>query len=333
MLKKIAHATLLSSVAAFALSTAQAQTSDQADATADAEACVTLAERLSDDVEVEANLRTEVEDVIASGNVVQCQMVITAWEQEGTITRESLELVATESASQRMIVQQEVEVDADVAVYQPPAEVGVDTGTPEVNWTMPRQSVTVEEPAPEIVIRQGQPTVNVEVPQVRVNVMIPEPEVIVTWPDSTIDMSELQPNIEVRIPEPTVTVNMPDPVIDLTIGGDGPDELVELEDGRFAPPGATAEDLEPRINIQQGEATITRAQEAEEAEVVFNRGEPMVTYEAQEPEVTVNVVGEPEIRVSTGASAGMGNDGTNAAMPDNAAEGDMDGAAETPAND
>ncbi len=332
MLKKFAHATLLSSVAAFALSAAQAQTSDQADVTA-TEACVTLAERLSQDAEVEAELRTEVENVIATGDPAQCQVVFTAWEQEGTITRESLELVATDTASQRMIVQQEIEVDADVAVYQPPAEVDVNTGTPEIMWTMPRQSVTVEEPAPQIVIRQDQPTVNVEVPQVRVHVMIPEPEILVTWPESTIDMSNVQPTIEVRMPEPTVTVNMPDPVVELTIGGDGPKDLVELEDGRFAPQGTNQEDLEPKINIQQSEATVTPGQEPEAPEVVFNRGEPMVTYEAQEPEVTVNIIGEPEIRVSAGAAAGAGNDGTNAAMPeDNAVEGAMDGAAETPTN-
>lgn len=307
MLRNTTRIALLSSVAALAFTTAQAQTNEQAQAETDAQACVSLAERLADDTDVDAEVRTEVEDVIATGDVTQCEVVFTAWEEEGTINRETLELVGTDTVTERMIVQQEIEVDADVAVYQPPAEVGVDTGTPEVMWTLPRQSVTVEEQAPQILIRQGRPSVNVELPQPRVTVMIPEPEIIITWPESTLDMSQLEPRIEVRIPEPTVTVNMPDPIIELTIGGEGPTDLVELEDGRFAPQGASEADLEPRISIQNRDAMISPGQEAEQPEIVFNRGEPRVTYEGGDPEVTVEVVGEPEIRVSGGQQDGEAN--------------------------
>ena len=303
MIKKTTRAALLCSAAAFAFSTAYAQT-EQAAGEVDPEACIILAERLAEDVDVDAEVRTEVESVISEGDVTQCHLVFTAWEEEGAITRESLELVATEQVTERMIVQQEVEVEADVAVYQPPAEVDVDTGQPEIVWTMPRQTVTVDEQAPQITVRQGRPTVHVEVPQPRVTVMIPEPEVTITWPDSTLDMAELEPMIEVRIPEPVVNVRMPEPVIELTIGGDGPSDLVELEDGRFAPEGATAEDLEPRISIQQQEATVSPGEEAEAPEIVFNRGEPVVTVEGEEPEVTVEIVGEPEIRVSAGQRDG-----------------------------
>lgn len=303
MTKKTTRAALLCSVAAFIFTGAYAQT-EPAEGEANPEACVILAERLAADAEVDTEVRAEVEDVISDGDPARCEVVFTAWEDEGTITRDSLELVATEQVTERMIVQQEVEVEADVAVYQPPAEVDVDTGTPEIVWTMPRQSVTVDEPAPQITIRQGRPIVNVEVPQPRVTVMIPEPEVIITWPDSTLDMAELEPMIEVRIPEPTVNVRMPEPVIELTIGGEGPSDLVELEDGRFAPRDATEADLEPRISIQQHEATVTPGEEAEAPEIVFNRGEPVVTIEGEEPEVTVEVVGEPEIRVSAGERNG-----------------------------
>jgi hypothetical protein len=320
MIKKTTRAALLGTVAAFVLTGAHAQTDQQADAEIDPEACVILAERLADDVDVEAEVRADVEDVIAEGDVTRCHMVFTAWEEEGDISRESLELVATEQVTERMIVQQEVEVEADVAVYQPPAEVDVDTGQPEIVWTMPRQSVTVDEQAPQITIRQGRPTVNVEVPQPRVTVMIPEPEVIITWPESTLNMAELEPMIEVRIPEPTVNVHMPEPIVELTIGGDGPSDLVELEDGRFAPRDATEEDLQPRISVQQQEATVSPGAEAEAPEIVFNRGEPQVSYEREEPEVTVEVVGEPEIRISAG------DEQADITVRDDAAEAD---AAET----
>lgn len=307
MLGKTTRAALLCSVAAFAVSGAYAQTPDQGEGDVNSEACAALADRLSDDAEVDAEVRTEVEDVIATGDVAQCHVLFTAWEAEGTVTRESLEMVGTDTVTQRMVVQQEIEVDADVAVYQPPAEVAVDTGNPEVVWSMPRQRVTVDEQAPQVTIRQGQPTINVEVPQPRVTVMIPEPEVIITWPDSTLDMSELEPEIEVRIPEPIVTVNMPDPIIELTIGGEGPTDLVELEDGRFAPQGSTEEDLQPRITLQQNEATVSPGRDHEAPEIVFNRGEPQVTYEGEEPEVNVEVVGEPDIQVSTGQQGGEAN--------------------------
>ncbi|WP_209428392.1 hypothetical protein [Pararhodobacter sp. SW119] len=322
MLRQTTRAALLGTVAAFAFSGTYAQTADQTDDGLDTEACVVLAERLADDTEVDAEVRTEVENVIATGDVTQCHVVFTAWEEEGTIDRETLELVGTEQVTERMIVQQEIEVAADVAVYQPPAEVEVDTGTPEIVWTMQRQSVTIDEQAPQITVRQGRPSVHVEVPQPRVTVMIPEPEIIITWPESTLDMSELEPMIEVRIPEPVVTVNMPDPIIELTIGGAAPSDLVELEDGRFAPQGATQEDLQPRISIQQQEPTVSPGHEAEAPEIVFNRGEPRVTFEGEEPEVTVEVVGEPEIRVSSGQQGGE----ANVTIRDNAAE--RDGAAE-----
>jgi hypothetical protein len=301
MLAKTTHAVLLGSVAALAFASAQAQTA-QTQGEVDQEACARLADQLAEDSEIGAEVRAEVENVISQGNVERCHVIVTAWEEEGTLSEESLELVATEQTTERLIVQQEVEVGADVAVYQPPAEVDVDTGTPEVSWSMPRQSVTVDEEAPQITVRQGQPRVSVEVPQPRVTVEIPEPEVIITWPDSRLDMAAIEPMIEVRIPEPTVNVTMPDPIVELTIGGqERESDLVQMEDGRFAPRGATEEDLQPRITINQGEANVSRSEEGQEPEIVFNRAEPVVTYEREEPEVNVQTVGEPEIRVSRGS--------------------------------
>ena len=336
MLGQTTRAALLGSVTAFALSGAHAQTTDQAGGDVDMQACITLAERLAEDAAVDAEVRTEVEEVIATGDSAQCQVVFTAWEAEGAITRESLELVATDSVTQRMVVQQEIEVAADVAVYQPPAEVSVDTGTPEIVWTLPRQNVTVDEQAPQITVRQARATVRVEMAQPRVTVMIPEPEITITWPESTFDMSQVEPMIEVRIPEPVVTVNMPDPVVELTIGGDGPANLVALEDGRFAPQGATDEDLQPRITIQQHEATVSAGQAAEAPEITSSRGEPVITYEGQDPEVTVEIVGEPEIRISTAqqdaeaqgtvpddATAGEQAAGSDGTIPHDAASGEQ----------
>lgn len=111
---------------------------------------------------------------------------------------------------------------------------------------MPRQSVIINGEAPQITVRQGRPTVTIELAQPRVSVVIPEPEVIITWPDSTLNVIYVTPGIEVRIPEPVVTVNMPEPLIELTIGGADPTDLVELEDGRFAPEGVSEADLEPQ---------------------------------------------------------------------------------------
>ena len=300
MLSKTTRAALLGSVAALAFSGAHAQSEAQGEGTVDPEICSVLADRLAQDGEVEPEVRAELEEVISADDPSQCHVVFTAWEEEGTVSRDTLELVGTDQVTQRMIVQQEIEVGADVAVYQPPAEVDVDTGTPEIIWSMPRQDATVDEQSPQVTIRQGRPTVRVELPQPRVTVMIPEPEVTVTWPESTLQMSDIEPQIQVRIPEPVVTVSMPDPVIELTIGDQGPRDLVELDDGRFAPQGATEEDLQPRISMRQNDATVTRDGDAEAPEIVFNRAEPEVRFESEEPEVTVEIIGEPEINISTG---------------------------------
>lgn len=307
MLKKKLHIALLGSAAAFAFSTAHAQTNEQPDGSLDPEACANLTERLTNNTDIDAEVRTRLEEIIAAGDVAQCGLIFTAYEREGVITAETLEIVATASTTQRMIVQQEIEVDAEAVVYQPPAEVGVESGAPEVVWSMPRQSVTVNEQAPQIVVRQGQPSVRVEVPQPRIIVNIPEPEVIITWPDSSIDMSAIEPNIEVRIPEPTVTVSMPDPIVELTIGGQDPSGLVQLEDGRFAPPGTELADLEPRVSMSQQEAMVSRGMAAEDPEIVFNRGAPEVLFETPEPEVTVNVLGEPEVQVTVGQGSAERN--------------------------
>jgi hypothetical protein len=299
---------LLSSAAILSAGVANAQTQEeQQGAEMNPEACMMLADRLAADSAVESEVRAGVEEVISSGDVAQCEVVFTTWETEGVISADSLQLVATEEASERLIVQQEVEVEADAAVYQPPAEVDVNAGAPEIVWSMPRQSITVEEAAPEITVSQRQPTVSVEMPQPRVTVMIPEPEVIVTWPDSTADVAALEPIIDVRVPEPVVSVNMPEPIVEVTIGGDVPQDLVQLDDGRFAPQGTTTEDLEPRISVQQQEATISPQQEAEAPEVVFNRGEPVINLQREEPAVTVEVVGEPEIEVLVGQTDGSAN--------------------------
>jgi hypothetical protein len=313
MLMRTTRAALLCSAAAFAFTGAHAQQAgEQAPADVDPQACVILADRVAADPQVEAAVRADIEQVIATGDAAQCHVVFTTWEQEGVITQESLQVVAREQVTERMIVQQEVEVEADAAVYQPPPQIDIETDAAEIIWTMPRQSVTVDEQAPQITVRQARPTVHVEVPQPRVTVMIPEPEVLITWPDPTMNVSELQPNIEVRIPEPRVSVTMPDPIVELTIGGSTPSELVELEDGRFAPAGATDADLQPQINVTQQEAMVTQGGEVQAPEIHFQRGEPIVTFEGEEPEVTVQVVGEPEIQVT----AAPGQQRMNGATPE-----------------
>jgi hypothetical protein len=263
----------------------------------DPQACIVLESRLAGDSALGPDLRSDIEQVIAAGDVERCHLVFTRWETEGRITRESLAIVATERETQRMIVQQEVEVAAQAAVYQPPVEVTVESGAPEVTWSLPRQNVTIDEQAPQIRVVQGQPQIRVEVPQPRVMVMIPEPEVVVTWPDSAARLAAVMPQIDVRIPDPVVSVVMPDPIVVLTIGGATPENLVQLDDGRFAPRGASESDLEPRIALRQQEAVVTPARDAEEPAIVFNRAEPVITVEAMDPEIMVDVIGEPEIVV------------------------------------
>jgi hypothetical protein len=306
MLKAPTRVALLGSVAGFVLAgAAQAQQVAPADAQVDAspEACVILAERLAAEADIDAAVRTEVEGFIAEGDYAQCQVVITSWEQEGVLTADTLQVVARAVATERMIVQQEVEVAAEAAVYQPPAEVTVEADDAEILWTLPRQTVTVEEQGPTITVRQARPQISVEVPQPRVTVMMPEPEITVTWPEATLDMAQIEPMIDVRIPEPRVTVEVPEPVVEVMIGGAEPTGLVALEDGRFAPAGTTVQDLDPRVAVRQQQFTISPTAEIEAPEIVINRGDPIVTFEGQEPEVTVQVIGEPQIELTTAPGA------------------------------
>jgi len=303
MLKANTRVALLGSVAGFVLAGAAhaQQATPQADpqVAANPEACVVLAERLAADAEIDAAVRTEVEGFIAAGDYAQCEVVITTWEQEGVLTADTLQVVARATATERMIVQQEVEVAAEAAVYQPPAEVTVESEDAEVLWSLPRQTVTVDEQGPQITVRQARPQISVEVPQPRVTVMMPEPEITVTWPEATLDMAQIEPMIDVRIPEPTVTVTVPEPIVEVMIGGAAPADLVALEDGRWAPTGTTLQDLDPRVSVRQQQFTISPSAEIEAPEIVITRGDPIVTFEGEEPEVTVQVIGEPQIELTT----------------------------------
>ena len=65
--------------------------------------------------------------------------------------------VATETVTERISCSRKSRSTPTLPVYQPPAEISVDAGAPEIVWTLPRQTVTVEEQAPEVVVRQAAP--------------------------------------------------------------------------------------------------------------------------------------------------------------------------------
>lgn len=287
----------------------QQQQEGQADATASAD-CENLVQLLESDGGIAEDLRAELDNIVAEADEARCAVIVTAYEEEGQITQESVqqsaEVVATERAQETVTVQQEIDVEGAAAVYQPPPEISVEQPGAEVELQEGQTEVTVNQAAPRVEIRQGQPRITVQMAQPTIRIEMPEPEIVMTYPDPEVSVAESEPQIAVRMGEPQVSVEMPEPVVELQLeaGQDAQErQLVQNEQGRYVPREAAPEDLEPRISVNTAEPVLRRTGENQAPVVNLSRAEPEVIYQAGEPEVSVEFVGEPQIEVAQAESA------------------------------
>ena len=187
---------------------------------------------------------------------------------------------------------------ARIVVTQPEPQVTVEQTPPQISVTQPQSQVNVDQGQPEILVRQAAPTVRVQVPQPVITIDMPQPEIIVRMPDPTIAVTTPEPQIEVRQAQPTVSVTQAEP-------------QVQVQAAPVAP-------AEPQIQVEQGQAQVTQVPTEGEAQVNVQRQEPVVRYEAAqpniqveqggEPQVQFNQTGEPNIRIEQGpAEAGQPN--------------------------
>lgn len=166
---------------------------------------------------------------------------------------------------------------AQIVVTQPDPEVTVQQQSPQVAVSQQQPTVSVDQGQPEVLVRQASPRVSVQVPQPIITIEQPQPEIIIRMPDPQVAVSSAQPQVEVRQGQPRVSVEQAEPQVSVRgeQGSDGAD-----------------------INVQQAEPNVQLQTAEGQPQVDGQRQQPLVRFEAAEPQIEVQPQGEPEIRFS-----------------------------------
>ncbi len=219
---------------------------------------------------------------------------------EGFSTSETL--TRTVEIEQRAIVEGEVVAripDPEVAVDVPGAQVMVEEQPAEVSVQQAPMTVVVRQPAAQIAVMMPKPVITIEQPA---------PEIFIEMEDPDIALNRPQPKIRVVMPEPTITVSQGEPELDVEVQArlvDGNEVLAD----NATPLRTRAEriGLDGQVRTgemtAQGTATVGDATvEMADAEVAprynYTRTQPTVRFEGTDPQVTLEMEDQPEIRFS-----------------------------------
>jgi len=173
---------------------------------------------------------------------------------------------------------------ARIVVTQPDPTVNVQQTPPEVSVSQPQPQVSVSQGQPEITVRQAAPNVRVQMPQPVITIDMPQPEIIVRMPEPDVAVTTPQPQVEVRQAQPQVTVQQGQPQVQVQ-----------------ATPEAGNQ--QANVQVEQGEAQVTQVPAAGQPQVNVQRQEPVVNYEAAQPNIQVEQAGEPQVQFNQSGEA------------------------------
>ena len=110
---------------------------------------------------------------------------------------------STAQAAQQRAQQpaQQADRTTDIQVDQAPAEVDVQTESPQIVVKQQPAEVTVEQQPPEVEITQSEPQITVEQPEPNVTVDRAQPQVEVTQSEPDVRVQQSEPNVRVVQPE------------------------------------------------------------------------------------------------------------------------------------
>ncbi|MBB4004378.1 PRC-barrel domain-containing protein [Aurantimonas endophytica] len=168
-----------------------------------------------------------------------------------------------------------------IVVTQPEPNVTVDQADPQVSVRQDDPTVSVQQAQPEIIVRQQQPTIRVEMPRPTITIDQPQPQIIVRMPDPDVNVTTPEPQVSVSQAQPEVNVEQGQPQIAVN------EPTVDVE-----------ERDEANVNIEEGQAVVTREGGASEAQVNIEESQPRVSYEQAEPNIEFSETGEPNVQYS-----------------------------------
>ena len=141
-----------------------------------------------------------------------------------------------------------------------------------------QQQVTEE--SGRIVITQPEPRIAVQQPQPNVTVQQGQPEIQVVQARPTVRVQMQQPMITIDQPAPEIIVRMPDP-------------NVQLSNLR---PQIEVRQAEPQVRVDQQQADLDIRTPQGSPQIRVQRQAPSVEFEAAQPQIDFQMVGEPQIR-------------------------------------
>lgn len=262
---------------------------------------------------------------VAEGNEAEaCVLMIEQVETTGGITAQAQErgqgsdvvtdtesFTARDRISQTVEIEQEAVVEGQVMVRQPIPEIGIEQGGPQIEVSQEPVGIDIQEQAAEVMIRQQPANVRVEIPQIRIMIDQPAPEVVITMPPPGVTLDRQQPKVSVNIPDPTVTVTQAEPEVtaDVQARFVSGDELAQLDqEGRQPQIATQTERLDASgntvdsskqadVTVNKGEAEVAIQPPRDQGQVRVQAADPRVTFEQSEPNVEVSFAENPDVQV------------------------------------
>jgi len=146
------------------------------------------------------------------------------------------------------------------------ADIVVQQPAPTITVEQPPPQISVQQVPPNVSVRQRQPQIVVHQPAPVVRIDIPQPEITVRMPPPEVNVEQASPEVAVQEQKPTVQVTQPEA---------------------------------PQVQVGSGDQASVSVAKPPAAKVQVEQvGEPQVTYERAEPQVTINQSKEPpKIRI------------------------------------
>lgn len=167
---------------------------------------------------------------------------------------------------------------ARLLVAVPEPEVTVTQSAPEVTVEQLPARVQVDPGAPTVTVNQAEPVVRVELAPPTITIDMPKPQILIEMPDPEVAVTTPQPRVRVTQPQPEVAVEQGE--VQIRVG----EQPVVAEQPESA-----------EVAIEQDEATVA-FEDAERARLQVAEVRPNVLYNAAEPRIEVERVGEPMIQ-------------------------------------
>lgn len=251
----------------------------------------------------------EIVAVIVADDVTQCEIFYSEIQIATGMATDSADVDATVGAvvadtqTTTVTLSDEVTIVGRVLLDQAAPQVDIDSPAADVTVQPGAAIVRISQSPGEIVVRQAPANVTIDMPTPTITITQAAPEIIVRMPDPGVAVGAAEPTVEVRQAQPVVTVRQSPPQVDLELrraeeGEEGGIAVADARTGAEYMPGmavdATAME-DAVINLNAQEPVITLNEATEQAQVTYERSDPVILFEQTDPVVSFTGGGEPQI--------------------------------------